>query len=126
MIVPGRPQDCGSAYREIGGWVEDGDLPFDEYLADDPEELVTYCAVLRPGRSREESSDVVRRRSPGAEDEVFSRSLRWEPVGHAQRGALGDTDRVRITEEEAVAAALRVITAQQRPRMTVGDPHRRT
>lgn len=113
------------AYREIGGWVEDGDLPFDKYLADDPEEPVTYYAVPRPGRSREESSDVVHRRGPGAVDDVFSRNLLWEPVEHVHRGVLGDTDRVEITEAEAAAVALRIITAQQRPRMAVVDPHHR-
>lgn len=36
--IEGDPDfDDVMAYQEIGGWVEDGDLPFDEYLAGDPE-----------------------------------------------------------------------------------------
>lgn len=114
-------------YREVGGWPEDGDVPFDEYLAGDPEEAVSYYAKLRPGYPRSAPSGIVRRRGAhgsGAVDEAFTRNLRWEPTEYLRRHALGldDTEHVAITEAEAVDFALGVVAARFRPRVPLVNP----
>lgn len=106
-------------YREIGGWVEDGDVPIDDYLAGHPVEPVQYYGKLRPGYPRSAPSGIVRRRGegPGVVDEAFTRNLRWEPTEYLRRHALGldDTENVEITDAEAVDFALGVIASQLRP-----------
>jgi hypothetical protein len=114
-------------YREIGGWEEDGGLPFDAYLAGDAVGTTTYYAKLRPGYPRENPSGIVRRRGAegaGAVDEAFTRNLRWEPTEYLRRHAVGldDTESVEIDEAEAVAFALGVLTSRFRPRLPLVDP----
>jgi hypothetical protein len=115
-------------YREVGGWEEDGDVPFDEYLAGEPSEAMTYYAKLRPGHPRKDPSGIVRRRGldgPGAVEEAFTRNLRWEGTEYLRRHVLGldDTEHVEIDEPEAVDFALRIIAGRFRPRVSLAPPH---
>lgn len=114
-------------YREIGGDVEDGDLPLPDYLADEPAEPVVHYAKLRPGHPRSDPSGIVRRR--GADrpvDEAFTRNLRWEPTEFLRRAALGldDTDYIEIPEAEAVTFVLRLLAARLRPGWPQDDQRR--
>lgn len=99
-----------ASYPEVGGWPEDGDIPFDEYLRDEPRDEVHYYAKIRPGFSRENPSGMVRRRVGDGHrlDEAFTRNLRWEPTEYLRRYALGhdDVDHVEVSEAEATQFVL--------------------
>lgn len=105
-------------YREMGGDVEDGDLPLADYLVGEPEEPVVYYAKLRDGHPRSDPSGIVRRRAADTRvDDAFTRNLRWEPTEFLRRAELGldDTDHIEISEAEAVAFVLRLLAARLRP-----------
>lgn len=110
--------DTIAEYREIGGDIEDGDVPLADYLAGELEEPAVYYAELRPGRPRSDPGGIVRRRGVSTPvDGTFTRDLRWEPTDLLRRAALGidDADRIEIPEAEAIAFVLRLLAVRLRP-----------
>lgn len=98
--------------REIGGTAEEGGIPFEDYLHDQPLEWITYYGRNRPGRLR---YAVLRRREIDgrieAVDEEFSRCLRWEPTDHLRRLELDhkDVEQIEISEGEAFQAVFHLL-----------------
>ena len=108
--------DDVAGYREIGGDVEDGDVPFRDHLAGRPDEPTVHYAVPDPGPPRSVPGGLVRRRGAATPvDEALSPDLRWEPTELLRRTAPHDTGLVEIPANEAVGIVLQLIAARRRP-----------
>lgn len=108
--------DDVAGYREIGGDVEDGDIPFRDHLAGRHDEQTVHYFVPEPGRPRSGPSGLVRRRGAVTPvDEALSPDLRWEPTEVLRHSALHDGGIVEIPENEAVGIVLRLVAARLRP-----------
>lgn len=117
-----------AGYRQIGGWTEDGNIPFAAYLSEPPTTPaalggtdgpanVVYYGSLGAGRTRANPSGLFRRSVVDgyAVDEMFTRRLQWEPTTYLREYEFGhnDVDHVEITPAEAHAFVER-LTAKGR------------
>ena len=119
--------DTIAGWPMIGGEVEDGNIPLNEYLGEevaiesDDDVAFTYFGSVGGEHGRTSPVELFRRRmSEGHSfDEIHVDRREWEPttVLRMRRSGWGELDLVEITEAEAEA----VVRRRADP-PTVGDP----
>lgn len=124
IIVPkdGTPVHWAPTFLPVGEYLDKVTSGEWFWAADGAEPVtnVQYYGLITPGRTRENPSGIMRRRTAEGRtiDEVFTRSLAWKPTDYFRKYELGhnEDDHVEITAEEAAefVRRIRARSAQQR------------